>query len=58
MISVTLHANKANGSPGETFPVGVAKTTPQTTITRDKTCIVVMTKLLLTIPIATWMIWG
>jgi hypothetical protein len=53
MISVTLHANSANGSPGETLPVGVAKTTPQTTITREKTCIVVIAKLLLTMPIAT-----
>lgn len=48
-----LHAKRARGNPGESFPVGVAITTPQTTITRENTCAVVMNKLLLTIPIAT-----
>lgn len=56
MISVTDHANKASGRPGEYIAVGVANRTPHTTITREKTWNVVIRTLLRTMPIAAWMI--
>lgn len=52
MISVTDHANRANGNPGEYIAFGVASRTPQTNITRDKTWNVVKITLLGTIPVA------
>lgn len=51
-----VQANKARGRPGDTFPVGVAITTPQTTITREKTWNVVITGLLGTILVTAWKI--
>lgn len=52
MISVTDHANRARGKPGENLDTGTAKSTPQTSITRENTWNVVNTTLLGTIPVA------
>lgn len=43
MISVTAHAKSAIGNPGDTLPIGVAITTPMTTIIRLSTWNVVIT---------------
>lgn len=56
MISVIDHANKARGNPGETCAVGVAITTPQTTITLESTWNVVIIGLLGTSPVDAWII--
>lgn len=57
MISVMDHANNASGKPGEIWAVGVAITTPQTTITLERTWNVVITGLLGTRPVAACIIF-
>lgn len=57
MISVTAQAVKHSGRPGLWGAVGVANSTPLTTINLDKTWNVVITTFDGTKPDAAWIIW-